>query len=70
MPEISRRVRITKNLTFLIDERVFSKFENRFGMITVRNILGLNFSRWMATEPFVCRFSVFDSTRRSQTKAF
>ena len=36
MPEIMRRVRIGKILTF-IDERVFSKLENIFGMITGRN---------------------------------
>ena len=33
-----RRVRIGKILTFSIDERVFSKLENRFGMITGKNI--------------------------------
>ena len=47
MPEITRRVRIGKILTFLIDERDFSKLENRFGMITGRNIKGISFSRWM-----------------------
>ena len=38
MPEITRRVRIGKILTFSIDERVYSKLKNRFGMITNRNI--------------------------------
>ena len=43
MPEITRRVRIKKILIVSIDESVFSKLENRFGMIMGRNI-----SRWMA----------------------
>ena len=38
MPEIMRRVRIGKILTFSIDERVLSKLKNKFGMITGRNI--------------------------------
>ena len=38
MPEITRRVRVGKTLTFSINERVFNKLENRFGMITGRNI--------------------------------
>ena len=38
MPEITRRGRIEKILTFAIDERIFSRLENRFGMITGRNI--------------------------------
>ena len=33
-----RRVRVGETLTFTIDERVFSKLENKFGMITGRNI--------------------------------
>ena len=38
MPEITRIVRIGKILTLSIDERVFSKLDIRFGMITGRNI--------------------------------
>ena len=49
MPEITRRVRIGKILTLSFDERVFSKLENRFGMITGTNMQGMSFSRWMAT---------------------
>ena len=46
MPEITRRVRIDKQkLTFSIDEIVFSKLENRFGMIMGSKIQGMNFSR-------------------------
>ena len=36
MPEITRKVRIGKILTFSIDERVFGKLENTFDMITGR----------------------------------
>ena len=39
MPEITRRVRIGKILTFSSDERVFSKLEKRIGMITGRRSL-------------------------------
>ena len=38
MPEITRRLIIGKILTFSIDERVFSKLENRFGIVSSRNI--------------------------------
>ena len=38
MPETTRRVRNGKIFTFSINERVFTKLENRFGMITGRNI--------------------------------
>ena len=38
MPEITKRVRVGKILTFSINERVFSKLESRFGMITGINI--------------------------------
>ena len=34
MPEITRRVRIGKTLTFSVDERVFSKLKNIFVIIT------------------------------------
>ena len=68
MPEITRRVRIGKILTFSIDERVFSTLGNRFGMITGRNIKGMSFSRWMTTIAFVSRLSIFDSTRTSRVK--
>ena len=51
-----------------VDERVFSKLENRFGMITGRNINGMSFSRCMATVLFVSRPSIFDSTRTSRIK--
>ena len=68
MPEITKRVRIEKLLTFSIDGRVFSKLENRFGMITSRNIKGISFSRWMATVQFVSRLCIFDSTRTSKVK--
>ena len=61
MPEITRKVRITKILTFTTDERVFSDLENRFGMITGRNIKGMSFSRWTATV-------LFDSKRMSRVK--
>ena len=40
MPEITRRVKVGKTLTFSMDERVFSKMENRICMITGRNISG------------------------------
>ena len=53
MSEITGRVRIGKILTFFIDVRVFSKLENRFGMITGRHIKVMSFSRRMATVPFV-----------------
>ena len=68
MPEITRGVRIENILTFFIDERIFSKLENRFGMITGRNIKGMSFSRWMATVSFVSRLSIFDSTGTSRVK--
>ena len=68
MPRIKSRVRIGKILTFAIDERVFSKLENRFIMIMGRNILGMSFSRWMATVSLVNRLSIFDSTRTSRVK--
>ena len=68
MPEITRKVRIGR-LTFSIDESVFSKLENRFGMITDRNIKGLSFSRWMATVLFESHLSIFDSTRTSRVKS-
>ena len=42
MPEITRRVRIGKIFTFSIDEKDFSKLENRSGMITSRNIKGMS----------------------------
>ena len=63
-----RRVRIGHILTFSIDERVFSKLENRFGILTGRNIKGISFSRWMATVLFVSRLSIFDSTRTSRVQ--
>ena len=66
MPEIMRRARIGKILTFSIDERVFSELENRFGMITSRIIKGMNFSRWMPTVPFVSRR--LSLTAREQAK--
>ena len=66
MPEITKRVIIGKILTFSINKKVFSKLENRFGMITGRNMLGMSFSRWMAMVPFVSRHSIFDSTRTSR----
>ena len=47
MPEITRSVRTGKFLIFSINESVFSKSENRFGIITGRNILGMSFSRWI-----------------------
>ena len=68
MPEITRRVRVGKILTFSIDEKVFSKLENGFGMMMGRNIQGMSFSRWMATVPLVSRLSIFDSTRTSRFK--
>ena len=68
MPEIMKRVRIGKILTFAIDERVFIKLENKFSMIAGRNIWGMIFNRWMATVPFVSRLSIFDSTRTSRVK--
>ena len=66
MPDITKRVRIGK--TFSIDEKVFSKLENRFGMITGRNIKGMNLNRWIATVLFVRRPSIFDSTTTSIVK--
>ena len=38
MPEVTRRVRSRKILTFYIDEEDFGKLENRFGVIPSRNI--------------------------------
>ena len=64
----SRGVRIGKILTFSIDERVFRKLDNRFGMLTGRNIKSMIFSRWMTTVPFVSRLSIFDSTRTNRVK--
>ena len=55
-------------MTFSINERIFSNWDNRFDMITGRNIMGMNFSKWMATVPFVSRLSIFDSTRTSRVK--
>ena len=63
-----RRVRIGKILTFSINEKVCSKLEDRFGMITGRNIRGMSFSSWMATLLFVSRLSIFDNTRTSRVK--
>ena len=51
MTEITRRIRIGNILIFSIDERVCSKLENKFGMITGRNVKGMSFSRWMTTVP-------------------
>ena len=68
MPEIMRRVRTGKILTFSIDQTVFSKLVNRFGMITSRNIEDMSFSRWMATVVFVSRLSIFDIMRTSRVK--
>ena len=68
MPEITRRVRIGKILIVSIDERVFNKLENRFGMIIGRNIKSMSFSRWMAMVPFVNRLAIFDSMRTSRVK--
>ena len=65
MPEITRRIRIGKILTFSIDGRGFSQLDNRFGMITGRIIKDVSFSRLMTTVPFVSRLSFFDSTRTS-----
>ena len=48
--------------------KVFSKLENRFGMIMGRNIKGMSFSGWMTTVPLVSRLSIFDSTRTSRVE--
>ena len=64
----SREVRIGKTLIFSIDERVFSKYENRFGLIIWRNIKGMSFSRWMTMVLFMNRLSIFDSTRTTRFK--
>ena len=53
MPEITKRVRIEKILTFSIEKKIFSKLANRFDMITDSNIKGMNFSRWMSTVLFL-----------------
>ena len=63
---MTERVRIGKILTFSIDERVFITLENRFCLITGRNIQGMCFSRWMAAVPFVSRLSIFDSRRTNR----
>ena len=68
MPEITRKVRIGKILIFSIDERVFSKLENKFAMIMGRNIKGMSFSRWLAMVPFMSCLSIFDSMRTSRVK--
>ena len=47
MPEITRKVRIEKILTFSIDGRVFSKLENRFDMTMDRNIKCTNLCIWL-----------------------
>ena len=62
MPEITKRVRIVKILTFSIDERAFSKLENRCVMIMGRNIKSMSFSKWMAMVLFV------SCTRTSRVK--
>ena len=68
MPEIKRRVRVGITLTFYINERDFSRLENRFGIITGRNVKGMSFSRWMATVPFMSCLSIIDSMRTSRVK--
>ena len=56
MPEITRRVRIGKILKFSIDQRVFSKMENRFGMLTDRTISGnIGMSLWAAFLSLITR---------------
>ena len=42
----------------------FSKLENRFGMITGRNIKGMSYSRWMATVPFVSCLPIFNARKQ------
>ena len=67
MREITRKVIIGKSLTFSIDERVFSKLGNKFGMITCRNIND-EFQQ-MYNYGTVCEKPFFfDSTRRSKVK--
>ena len=68
MPQITKTVKIGKILTYAFDERVLSKLENKFCMITYRNIKSKSFSRLMATVPYVSRLSIFDSTRTSRVK--
>ena len=68
MPEVSRRVRIGKVLTFSIDGRIFGMLKNRLGMISGRNIKGMIFRRWLAAVPFVSCLSIMDSTRASRVK--
>ena len=63
-----KRVRIGRILTYSIDERVFSKLENRYDMITGKNTKVLSFSRCMATVPFVSCLSIFNSMRTSRVK--
>ena len=64
----SREVRIGKILTVSIDERIFCKLENRFEMITDRNIKVMSFSRWMAMVLFVSRLSIFNTMRTRRVK--
>ena len=47
MPEITKRVRIGKILTFSIDKKSFIKLKNIFGMVTGRNIEGMSFSKYL-----------------------
>ena len=66
MPEVSRRVRIGKVLTFSIDGRIFGMLKNRLGMISSRNIKGMSFRRWLAAIPSVSCLSIMDSAALSQ----
>ena len=69
MPEFTKRVRIGNIKTFSINERIFRKLEDIFGIITGGNIEGMSFSKWMATVLFVSHFSIFDSLRTSRVKS-
>ena len=55
-------------LCFLFVKDILSKVENRFGIITGRNIRNMSFSKWIATVPFQSCLSNFHSTRTSRVK--
>ncbi len=65
MPDIFERIRISKILTFSINEGVFVKSKDRFGMVSGRNKKSMIVRSWKASVPFVSFLSVVDRTRTS-----
>ena len=68
MPERTGRIRGSKVLTLSIDERIFGKSENRFGMVPGRNIKVMISRSAKAQVPFMGSLSILDSTRASVIK--